>query len=77
MRRAAWPYSALAWIYGIVIPLKFAAVGQVCPISAKQHALAGAETAIPGVDIFQITKNGLALQATLQGTKYWKDKDLN
>jgi lipid-binding SYLF domain-containing protein len=43
----------------------------------KGGALGGAETAIPGVEIFQITKNGLALQATLQGTKYWKDKDLN
>jgi hypothetical protein len=32
---------------------------------------------IPGVEIYQITKNGLALQATLQGTKYWKDRDLN
>ena len=43
----------------------------------KGAALAGAETVIPGVEIYQITKNGLALQATLQGTKYWKDKDLN
>lgn len=43
----------------------------------KGGALAGAETVIPGVEIYQITKNGLALQATLQGTKYWKDKDLN
>lgn len=34
-------------------------------------------TAIPGVEIFQLTKNGLALQATLQGTKYWKAKELN
>ncbi len=29
------------------------------------------------VEIFQFTKNGLALQATLQGTKYWKDAALN
>ena len=43
----------------------------------KGAALAGAETVIPGVEVYQITKNGLALQATLQGTKYWKDKDLN
>ena len=43
----------------------------------KGAALAGAGTVIPGVEIYQITKNGLALQATLQGTKYWKDKDLN
>ena len=43
----------------------------------KGAALAGAETVIPGVEVYQITKNGLALQATLQGTKYWKDKELN
>jgi hypothetical protein len=27
--------------------------------------------------VYQITKNGLALQLTLQGTKYYKDDDLN
>lgn len=43
----------------------------------KGAAAAVAETAIPGVHVYQITKNGLALQATLQGTKYWKNKDLN
>lgn len=43
----------------------------------KGKAVAAAETVIPDVEIYQITKNGLALQATLQGTKYWKDKDLN
>ena len=31
----------------------------------------------PGVKLFQLTESGLALQATIQGTKYWKDKDLN
>lgn len=36
-----------------------------------------AGTVMPGTDIYQITKNGLALQATLQGTKYYKDKKLN
>jgi hypothetical protein len=29
------------------------------------------------VEVYQITKNGIALQATLQGTKYWQDADLN
>lgn len=43
----------------------------------KGGAIAAAETAIPDVEVYQITKNGLALQATLQGTKYWHDKDLN
>jgi lipid-binding SYLF domain-containing protein len=32
---------------------------------------------IPGVKIYQLTESGLALQITLQGTKYWKDDDLN
>jgi len=34
-------------------------------------------SALPGVKVYQITKNGLALQATLQGTKYWKSERLN
>jgi lipid-binding SYLF domain-containing protein len=40
-------------------------------------AYSGASTVAPGVWVYQITKNGLALQATLQGTKYSKDDDLN
>jgi lipid-binding SYLF domain-containing protein len=43
----------------------------------KGGSAAGAGNIAEGVEVFQITKNGLALQATLQGTKYWKDKDLN
>ncbi|MDD3178848.1 MAG: hypothetical protein PHQ04_00705 [Opitutaceae bacterium] len=43
----------------------------------KGGQAAGAATVIPGVEIYQFTKNGLALQATLQGTKYWRDKALN
>jgi lipid-binding SYLF domain-containing protein len=31
----------------------------------------------PGVKLFQLTESGVALQATIQGTKYWKDDDLN
>ena len=40
-------------------------------------AYSGAATVAPGVWVYQITKNGLALQVTLQGTKYSKDDDLN
>jgi len=29
------------------------------------------------VSVYQFTKNGLALQASLHGTKYWKNKKLN
>jgi len=40
-------------------------------------AYSGAAEIAPGVWVYQITKNGLALQLTLQGTKYYKDDDLN
>lgn len=30
-----------------------------------------------GVEVFSMTESGLALQATIAGTKYWKDKELN
>ena len=36
-----------------------------------------AGTIINGVSVYQMTETGLALQATLQGTKYWKDSQLN
>jgi lipid-binding SYLF domain-containing protein len=40
-------------------------------------AYSGAVMVAPGVWVYQITKNGLALQLTLQGTKYSKNDDLN
>ena len=43
----------------------------------KGGAYSGADEVSPGVWVYQITKNGLALQLTLQGTKYYKDDDLN
>ncbi|MFM1747733.1 MAG: hypothetical protein RLZZ188_1399 [Verrucomicrobiota bacterium] len=43
----------------------------------KGTAVSGAVTVMPGVEVYQLTKNGVALQLTLQGTKYWKDRDLN
>jgi lipid-binding SYLF domain-containing protein len=43
----------------------------------KGDAVTGSGSLLPGVEIYQITKNGIVLQATLQGTKYWKDNDLN
>ena len=43
----------------------------------KGDALAGAITVAPGVTLYQLTESGLALQATIQGTKYFKDSDLN
>ena len=43
----------------------------------KGAAAAGAIAVAPGVDLYQLTETGLALQATIQGTKYYKDDELN
>lgn len=43
----------------------------------KGNEGSAAITAIPDVSVYQLTEAGLVLQATLQGTKYWKSKKLN
>ena len=40
-------------------------------------AIDGAEYAAPGVWVFQMTTKGVAVEATLKGTKIYKDKKLN
>jgi len=45
--------------------------------SKSGGAYAGGTMVGDGVWVYQITKKGLALQLTLQGTKYSKDDDLN
>ncbi len=40
-------------------------------------AFQGAVAVAPGVWLYQLTGNGLALELTAKGTKYYKDKDLN
>lgn len=40
-------------------------------------AFTGAATVSPGVWIYQLTEDGLALEITVKGTKYMKDDDLN
>ncbi|MBT5934564.1 hypothetical protein [Sulfurimonas sp.] len=43
----------------------------------KGGALNAAVTVAPGIKLYRITVNGLAVQVNIQGTKYWKDGDLN
>ncbi len=39
--------------------------------------LSGEGDIISGIEVFSMTETGLALQATVAGTKYWKDDKLN
>ncbi len=43
----------------------------------KGEAFAGAMAVKPGVWLYQLTDDGLALELTAKGTKYYKDSDLN
>ncbi len=43
----------------------------------KGAAAEDAANVMDGVDVYQFTKSGLSIQATLQGTKYWKNDKLN
>jgi lipid-binding SYLF domain-containing protein len=45
--------------------------------SGKGAAFAGAMAIAPGVWLYQLTGDGLALELTAKGTKYYKDDDLN
>ena len=43
----------------------------------KGAAYQGAVAVSPGVWLYQMTGDSLALELTAKGTKYYKDKDLN
>jgi lipid-binding SYLF domain-containing protein len=43
----------------------------------KGGAASGEAYVEPGIIIYELTEAGVALQATIAGTKFWKDKDLN
>ncbi len=45
--------------------------------ASDKGAAIGGEATIDNITIYQLTESGLALQATVKGTKYWKDDSLN
>ncbi len=45
--------------------------------TGEKGGAAGGAVTVPGIEIYQFTQAGLALQATVQGTKYWRDDKLN
>ena len=56
------------------------ALGAQADAAAKaddKGAAVGGEVTVDKMTIYQLTETGLALQATVKGTKYWKDDELN
>lgn len=45
--------------------------------ASDKGAAVGGEVLLDNITIYQLTESGLALQATVKGTKYWKDDALN
>lgn len=55
----------------------FGAQADAAAKSNDKGAAVGGEATLKNVTIYQLTKSGLALQATIKGTKFWKDAALN
>ncbi len=45
--------------------------------ASDKGAATGGEITVDNMTIYQITESGLALQATIKGTHFWKDEALN
>lgn len=67
-----------AWENFIVGKTRFGAAAEASADDGVHGGtIEGAEYVAPGVWVFQMTTKGLALEATLKGTKIYKDKNLN
>lgn len=55
----------------------FGAQADAAAKASNKGAAVGGEIVVDNITIYQLTENGLALQATVKGTKYWKDNSLN
>lgn len=66
-------FIASGWQFGAEADAT-AKAGEKGGAAAKEGA---ADTGANVFEIYQMTDTGVALQATVAGTKYWKDKELN
>lgn len=55
----------------------FGAQADAAAKASDKGAAVSGEATVGNITIYQLTKTGLALQATIKGTKYWKDESLN
>jgi len=56
---------------------EFGAHADAAAKASDKGAAVGGEILLDGITIYQLTESGLALQATIKGTKYWKNDALN
>lgn len=59
--------------YGVAL----GAQADAAAVAGNQGGAVGGELTLDNITVYQMTESGLALQATLKGTKYWPDPALN
>jgi lipid-binding SYLF domain-containing protein len=57
--------------------LAFGAQADAAAVASDQGGAVGGEVTVDNVTVYQITETGLALQATIKGTRFWADEVLN
>ncbi len=57
--------------------IAFGAQADAAAVADDQGVAFGGEVTIDNITIYQMTKAGLALQATVKGTRFWEDDELN
>lgn len=57
--------------------LAFGAQADAAARASDQGGAVGGEITVDNVTVYQMTATGLALQATIKGTRFWKDEELN
>ena len=57
--------------------LAFGAQADAAAVASEQGGAVGGEVTVDNVTVYQMTQTGLALQATIKGTKFWEDEELN
>lgn len=57
--------------------IAFGAQADAAAVADEQGVAFGGEVTVDNITIYQMTQSGLALQATIKGTRFWEDDELN
>ena len=70
-------HSAEALNYFVNKGWAFGAQADATAKASDKGGAVGAEAIVNNITIYQLTQSGLSLQATIKGTKFWKNRELN
>jgi lipid-binding SYLF domain-containing protein len=70
-------HTAEALDYFVTHGWSFGGQADAAAKAGQMGGAVGGEVVVNNVTIYQITEAGLALQATIKGTKFWRDDSLN